>query len=451
MKNAGGYADVLVGLQYGDEGKAKVVDFLANEYDIIARFNGGANAGHTVVSAQGAVKLRQIPSAVFYPDKLLYIGSGCAVGIVQLAEEIRSLQEIGISLKGRLYVSSRCVLVQPVHMHLDQIHGKEIGTTGNGIGPCYADRALRMQDGERVALQIRDLLDDSASALALMHKRYLAQLGTMHGAETQVGVSMQAWSEAWQLVQSYVTDDPLFLVNRVQAGACVLFEGAQSVLLDVMYGDQPYVTSSHTAPSYAYVGGDLPCAYHRKSIGVAKAVMSRVGSGHFPSELGGARSEQYCAEAARNGTGAASERASFDAAELLRSNDAYKQGIALRMLTGEYGTGSGRPRRVGLLDLAQLADVVTLHGIDELFLNKCDCLVYFSDTPQACIPLLAGRGKDRGTVNFPAFTLDGEGIPFELQQILEFIEAQTGCRIRGIGIGPERHQSVYFNETLIGA
>jgi len=454
MKKVAGYADVLVGLQYGDEGKAKIVDLLAREYDIVARFNGGANAGHTVVTRQGTVKLRQIPSAVFYPDKLLYIGSGCAVGVVQLAEEIRSLEELGISLRGRLYVSSRCVLVQPSHIHFDQIHGKEIGTTGNGIGPCYADRALRMSDGRRISLQIRDLLRDSAAAFEMMYERYAAQLGlhALHAEESHADTSMLALQEAWDVVKAYVTDDPLFLVKRVDAGAHVLFEGAQSVLLDVMYGDQPYVTSSHTAPSYAYVGGDLPCRYHRKSIGVAKALMSRVGSGAFPSELGATRSEQYCQHAALNGIGAASEQAGFDALELLRSEDAFKQGIALRMLTGEYGTGSGRPRRVGLLDVGQLADVVALHGVDEIFLNKCDCLAYFSRTPQECVPVYAGKGSDRSIVNFPAFTLEGEEIPFELLQILQFIEEQTACRIRCVGIGPGRDQSVFFNETaLIGA
>lgn len=449
MERACGYADVLVGLQYGDEGKAKVVDLLANEYDVIARFNGGANAGHTVVTHRGMVKLRQIPSAVFYPDKVLYIGSGCAVGIVQLADEIKMLLDQGLSLEGRLFISGQCAVVQPSQMYQDKVHGQEIGTTGNGIGPCYADRALRMQDGKRVSLQIRDLLTDSESAIHLMQYRLekLDSDNSLNGHFKTARRDMAEFARAWAVVKTYVVRDPLFLVKRVKDGARVLFEGAQSVLLDVMYGDQPYVTSSHTSPSYAFVGGDLPCHYHRKTIGVAKAIVSRVGSGPFPSELGGERSAKYCENAALIGSGRTIEFEKFDPQQLLKSGADFDLGIAIRMLTAEYGTGSGRPRRIGLLDLAQLSDAIALHGIDEIFLNKCDCLQYFAKTPLGGIPLLVSRKDATATVYFDSFALEGSSLPMELIKILQFIEQEIGCRIRGIGTGPGRDQSIIFNKT----
>ena len=138
------YADVLVGLQYGDEGKARVVDHLAGEYDVIARFNGGANAGHTIVTPDGTLRLRQVPSGVLHPGVALYIGSGCVIGLQQLASEIEMLAGQGINLAGRLTISDRCPIVQPVHFLSDRQDGGQIGTTGNGIGPCYADLAARM-------------------------------------------------------------------------------------------------------------------------------------------------------------------------------------------------------------------------------------------------------------------------------------------------------------------
>lgn len=437
-----GYADVLVGLQYGDEGKARVVDYLAGEYDVIARFNGGANAGHTIATSDGPLRLRQVPSGVLRPRASLYIGSGCVIGLQQLATEIEMLAAQGIDLGGRLTISDRCPIVQPLHVLADRHDGAQIGTTGNGIGPCYADLATRMRDGERSSFQLRDLVLDESRIFGQM-TRLAAQ---RHG--DSLAAVVNGMRQAWKVVRPFVTDDPVALLRRVEAGANVLFEGAQSVMLDVVHGVQPWVTSSHTLPSYAYVGGDLPCRYHRKTIGVAKAIVSRVGSGPFPTELGAERSEAYCADAARKGCGRADEAATLDPLALFAEADEFSIGVAIRMLSNEYGTGTGRPRRVGLLDVAQLQLAVRQFGVDEVYLNKCDSLAAFALTRDRCIPVVAGA-RERGELRvarFPAFGEDSiptdatAPLPPQLQALLGWLADAIGRPLRGIGLGPERAQ-----------
>jgi len=442
-----GYADVLVGLQYGDEGKARIVDHLAGDYDVIARFNGGANAGHTIDAPGGALRLRQIPSGVLHPSLSLYIGSGCAIGLAELADEMAMLASRGISLHGRLNISDRCPLIQPAHVALDRDDGGSIGTTGNGIGPCYSDHAMRMRGGMRVAFQLRDLVADSEAVFRLLGE-CKKQGGTGAGANARSSavVRMRA---AWRTVRDFVTSEPDHLGTLVEGGARVLFEGAQSVMLDVTHGDQPWVTSSHTVPAYAYVGGDLPAKYHRKTIGVAKAIVSRVGAGPFPSELGGTRSAQYCAAAAAHRGDRYREAARHDPARLLASDDAFDIGTALRVLADEYGTVTGRPRRIGLLDVAQLRTTIRQHGIDEWFLNKCDCLAWFVDTRRQVIPLFDGashRTTEPRIREFPAFSRNAlpqrreDPLPPQLDALLHWLEGAVARRLRGVGLGPARDQ-----------
>jgi adenylosuccinate synthase len=454
------YADVLVGLQYGDEGKAKIVDLIAPEYDIVARFNGGANAGHTVSTPEGRVVLQQVPSAVFRPDCELYIGSGCALNLVKLQNEVELLRTAGIDLNGRLLISDRCAVVQPVHFLLDQRTGAAIGTTGNGIGPCYADRATRARDGVRTNIQLRDLLAAPEETAALMLGAVEAELsrsGAGDDMTEQLGAERErlaAMLQSADLLRGLVTSDRAHLAHRVASGARVLFEGAQSLMLDVVQGDQPFVTSSHTLPGYAYVGGDLPPRYHRHTIGVAKAVVSRVGHGPFPSELGAERSAAYFAEACRTGRGQREEAAEYDPQALLGSPDPYEVGIALRMLTNEYGSGTGRPRRIGLLDLKQLSEQIVQHGVDAVYLNKADCLAHYRDSHYGGIPLqlAAGPAGVPGAARIevlPAFDADAvhaavkqlpdlAGLPGPLLELKEFVEKRIGVPVIGMGLGPER-------------
>ncbi|HWS33351.1 MAG TPA: adenylosuccinate synthetase [Actinoplanes sp.] len=452
-----GYADVLVGLQYGDEGKAKIIDLIAPEYDIIARFNGGANAGHTIDTPYGRVVLQQIPSAVFHPEIMLYIGSGCAINAWKLRKEIELLESSAIDLTGRLIISDRCAVVQPVHFLVDELNSSGIGTTKNGIGPCYADRAARVRDGMRVNFQLCDVLADPDSVLASMRKSMELQLARLEGDTTeqrlQLDGQLNSLLECVERLRPYVETNRRFLTERVAGGARVLFEGAQSVELDVIHGDQPFVTSSHTVPAYAYVGGDLSPRYHRHTIGVAKAIVSRVGKGPFRSELGGERSERYFSDACATGRGSAEEQAEFDPETLLASADPMDLGIALRMMTGEYGAGTGRPRRIGILDLSRLRDAVETFGVNLVYLNKVDCLALYGRSSYQGIPVQLppiAAGADPEIKVLPAFSAGGAGedvpqeLPQELYAFKDVVEGALGVPVAGFGLGPERDNIAQF-------
>lgn len=447
--NSGGYSDVLVGLQYGDEGKAKVIDLLAPGYDIVARFNGGANAGHTVDTPAGAAVLEQVPSGVFHSGIELYIGSGCALTVWKLVAELEMLAELGFD-PGRLTISDRCAIVQPGHVLLDGIDGGEINTTRNGNGPCYAARATRHSGGRRVNLQLRDLLDAPEEPIAAMRREVAVLAPRVTAEEADLAFARLAALPAQvEAIRPLVARRPDHLTARVTAGARVLFEGAQSVMLDVVHGQQPYVTSSHTVPAQAYVGGDLPPRHHRMTIGVAKAVMSRVGSGPFPSELGAERAAAYFERACQEGRGRAEELAEFDPDRLLASDDPFDLGIAMRMLTGEYGSGTGRPRRIGMLDLVQLREIVAAFGIDVLYVNKVDCLELYERSHFGGVPLLTAEDGDVGVTVLAPLRRDaddGAHSTTSLEEIRAVIEEHVGIPVAGMGVGQGRDDLVRFRD-----
>lgn len=465
-----GYADIVLGLQYGDEGKARVVDMLCPDYNIIARFNGGANAGHTIDSKDGGkVALNQIPSGIFYPDTILYIGSGCVVNFEKIALEIEKINNLGINLKGRLKISPQASVIQPHHILIDSLTGKSVGTTKNGIGPCYADRAFRMI-GERLTnIRVGDLLENSEKFFGKM-------LTNLQSAKEQYGLNLENFDtslkplkESFEKVKKYIEKDPLFLQKKVESGTKVLFEGAQSIMLDVCKGSVPYVTSSHTIAAAAYAGGDLSPNYHRKTIGIVKAIMSRVGHGPFVSEFGGKQSEEYCMSQEGEGPkyGKMVEL-QYNLDEYLKSEDEFKMGIGLRILSGEYGTVTTRPRRVGALDLVQLNYAVRMNGVTELIINKCDLLKEYSRTKEGKIRLtnsyeLDGEKIDylpastttyertKGITEFKeAFTQDistinnYEDLPAEMKNLLKHIENFCNCKIVGIGVGPKREEFIHI-------
>lgn len=462
-----GHSDVLVGLQYGDEGKAKVIDMIAGDYDVIARFNGGANAGHTIDTPRGRIVLQQVPSAVFHEHVTLYIGSGCALNLWKLIAEIELIESAGIDLTGRLVISDRCAVVAPTHFVLDGLNSDEISTTRNGIGPCYADRARRVSGGERSNWQLRDLLADTDAVVEVMRRAVEIELGAASGlgadAREETEQRFASIADCVERVRAFAESDPAYLSRRVAAGANVLFEGAQSLMLDVVHGDQPFVTSSHTVPAYAYVGGDLPPRFHRSTIGVAKAIVSRVGNGPFPTELGGEASEEYFDAASRSGRGREAESAEYDAEALLGSDDDYDLGVALRMLTNEYGAGTGRPRRVGILDLDQMRTTVETFGIDVVYLNKVDCLDLYGRSRYEGVPVKttsANTGASTVTV-LPVFSTencdpsDETSLPAGARKLKDFIEEQVHVRVAGFGLGPERERMVRFADApvpdLVGA
>lgn len=467
-----GFADVLIGLQYGDEGKARIVDMIAKDYDVIARFNGGANAGHTIETKDGGkVALNQVPSGIFYPGKILYVGSGCVVNVEKLAIEIEKLKNIKgakIDLSKRLRISCQASVIQPHHLLIDAETGKTIGTTKNGIGPCYADKALRM-DGERLLnIKLGDLLDDPQLYFKKIKENYLAicgKYGMEHAHADMIIASMESF---FNRVKEYIEPDTLFLEKKVQKGAKVLFEGAQSIMLDITKGSVPFVTSSNTVTAAAYVGGDLSPAYHRKTIGVAKAIMSRVGNGPFASEFGGDRSEKYCMAVTDGGMSKYPQavEAKYDIEKLLDSGDYFDIGVALRVLSFEYGTVSARPRRVGMFDLVQLKYAILMNGVNELMINKCDMLNVFARTKRGVLPVVNGYKLDGKEIDYvpgtakayynvkadivykKCFKEDVSAVrkfaklPKELQSLLREIEKFCGCKIGGVGVGPERDQFV---------
>ncbi len=462
-----GFADIVLGLQFGDEGKARVIDNLAQNYDIIARFNGGANAGHTIEKGDLKIALHQVPSGIFYPHTTLYISSGCVVNIEKLADEIQTLQELNLDPDKRLKISSQATIIQPHHILLDELLGKNIGTTKNGIGPAYADRAMRMY-GERLSnIRLADLVDDPEHFFKIIADNLKATQELYQIKVTDTEKEIQTIKAAFEKIKQYVELDPLYMEKRVEQGAKVLFEGAQSVMLDIVKGSMPYVTSSSTIAAAAYMGGDLSPKYHRKTIGVVKAVMSRVGYGPFPSEFGGRKSEEYSLETV-NGqskyTKDSEAKLSIDT--LIKSDDPFEVGIALRVLSGEYGATTKRPRRTGSFDLVLLSYAVKMNGVDELFITKCDVLREYSKTKSTQMPLVTGYTLDEKAIdyvpgatsafyrvkpvikNLKAFSEDISEIrsfaklPKAVSDFVKEVEKASSCKVIGLGVGPKRDQYI---------
>jgi adenylosuccinate synthase len=463
-----GYADVLIGLQYGDEGKARVVDLLAKDYDIVARFNGGANAGHSLVYNNIKLALNQVPAGIFYPDMLLYIGSGCVVNIVKLAKEIQKVEAVGINLKGRLHISSQCSIIQPHHILIDSLTGKAIGTTKNGIGPAYSDKARRMSEDRIVNVRIGALHHEPEEYFDLVKQNYIKEAQINQIEINDVDKQIQELKDSFEQIKEYIQVDTLWMQKQVQNGKKVLFEGAQSIMLDVNKGAIPFVTSSSTIASSAYCGGDLSVNYHRKVIGVAKIIMSRVGNGPFTSEFGGHESEVYCQATNDDGTPTYTQALEINNPidQMMMSDSEFEVGKALRVLSFEYGVVSTRPRRIGKLDMVQLKYACMMNGVDELVVTKFDMLNVYAKTKLNQVPFItkytlnnreidfipsssSSYYKTVGTQeNMPVFAQDITDIrhindlPQEGKDIVDFIQNYTNCKVVGLGVGPERDQYI---------
>jgi len=460
-----GYADVLIGTQFGDEGKGKVVDRVVKDYQLFVRYAGGPNAGHSMQVRDKKIILHQVPSGIFSPSAKLYIGSGCALNLEKLLNEIEEIKNLGISLHGRLKISDRAAVICPVHQELDAIFGKGIGTTSNGIGPAYAARAQRSEGSLQTHIRVAEIIDNPNDAKEMMISNYLGLRGRT-GVEPKGEIDEAAKKilVAGEKLKKYISRDPLYLKREVDRGYNVLFEGAQGAMLDIVQGTVPYVTATSTLAAQAYVGGDLPTKYNRKVIGVCKSIMSRVGNGPFVSEFGGKQSEVYCAEGKKHG--AEFEREKYDIKKLLSSKNPFDLGIALRILGKEYGATTARPRRLGMLDLVALRNVCELNGVDELYLTKLDMLQDFSRTNLPGIPFVTAYhvdGCDNNTIPtleteyrrvqpvityFPPITEDLSNIrryqdlPSSAKNIIQFIGEEAKCKIKGIGVGPEREQFI---------
>jgi adenylosuccinate synthase len=343
-------AYAILGAQWGDEGKGKVVDFLARRADIVARFAGGNNAGHTVINDQGHFSLHQVPSGIFWPQTLSVMGSGVVVNPDPLLEEIESLKERGIDVDGRLLVSQRAHMIMPYHVTIDQLSeiakgNKAIGTTGRGIGPAYADKASR--NGLRMA----DLLDLDAlePRLAEALKHANALITKVYGGEPLSFESVLTQCKEWsERIGPYIGPVEHELHEALDRGGVVVLEGAQGALLDLDHGTYPFVTSSNPTIGGACVGLGLHPQQITGVIGVFKAYCTRVGAGPFPTEL----------------TGDTGER--------------------IRQLAQEFGTTTGRARRVGWFDAVMARYSGRLNGYTSNVLTRLDVLDSF-DSIKVCM------------------------------------------------------------------
>jgi len=354
---------IVVGCQWGDEAKAKIVDFLAVDADYVVRFQGGANAGHTVIVNGNQFIFHLIPAGIMYPDKICIIGNGVVLDPSTLMDEIEELRKRGISVDGRLFISQKAQLVMPYHKLLDRASEKykgnnSLGTTGRGIGPAYRDKAAR------VGIRIVDLLNKDALVSKLERNIMEANeiLTKIYNYEPlDINEIVDSFLEFDQMIDPYVKDISVILNDAVKAGKNILFEGAQGTLLDIDHGTYPYVTSSNTVAGAACIGTGIGPTYINEVIGVMKAYTTRVGNGPFPTEF----------------------------------EDEFARKI--REIGGEFGATTGRPRRCGWFDGVIGTYAARINGLSSLAITKLDVL----DTLEEIKICTGYEYGDRILINFP--------------------------------------------------
>lgn len=373
-------ADIIVGIQWGDEGKGRIVDLYAAEYDVVARFGGGDNAGHQIKVGDTDLALRIVPSGVLNPHVELFIGGGTVVSLTGLLDELDRLAKIGVDIS-RVKISDRTHVVFPYHAAQDRANerarGKSaIGTTGRGIGPAYVDKIARG------GITFGDLARRESLAEKIRQK--LNRMGPLDG-ETLPNESdlVAATLEAADRLAPHVVDGVAWLHERLESGKRILIEGAQGSLLDVGYGTYPYVTSSHTIAGGACIGLGMGPTSIGRVVGVAKAYCTRVGAGPFPSELHDERGER------------------------------------MRQQGGEFGTVTGRPRRCGWFDAVAGRYAVRLNGLTSVALTKLDVLSGFDELQIVTGYRLRGETVDFGAATVPELELLTETMPGWSEDISE--------------------------------
>lgn len=414
----------IVGLQWGDEGKGKIIDCLAADADIIVRFQGGANAGHTIHVGDQKFVLHVVPAGVLYPGKACVIGNGVVIDLKGLVGELEGLEAAGIDT-GRVFLSERAHLVFPFHKRLDEARENQrgegkIGTTKRGIGPCYADKV------SRVGLRVVDLYDENRfrRLLKVSLEEKNAILTALYGQEPLVFDPLfEEYRALAKTLRRRVIDTGKFLDEAIQRNERILYEGAQGVMLDVDHGTYPYVTSSSSSMGGAFSGAGVPPGAIRSPIGVLKAYTTRVGAGPFPTELSGTAAEE------------------------------------LRQAGGEYGATTGRPRRCGYLDLVQIRYAVRISGARRLALTKLDVL----SGQERLRVAVSYEHEGRITTDFPAdlnvlrnvrpifqdlpgFEADigaaagPDDLPPEARDFMRFVEQKVGVPVGFLSTGRQRDQ-----------
>lgn len=415
--------DVLLGLQWGDEGKGKVVDVLTPRYDVVARFQGGPNAGHTLEFEGKKYVLRSIPSGIFQHGQTNIIGNGVVLDPVLFREEAESLEKSGVDLKKILKLSKKIHLIMPTHRLLDAANekakgGAKIGTTGKGIGPTYTDKISRN------GLRLGDVYHNFDKKYAAAGDRHVAMLRSM-GEEPEFSELEQKWLSAIEYIKGYDIVDSEHLVNKLLAdGKSVLCEGAQGTMLDVDFGSYPFVTSSNTICAGACSGLGVAPNKIGEVFGIFKAYCTRVGAGPFPTEL-------------------------FD-----------ETGKLIRDLGHEYGAVTGRERRCGWIDLVALRYAIMINGVTQLIMMKSDVLDGF-DEIKACVayeingervedfPFSIEEDEIKPVyVTLPGWKTDmtamksEDEFPQQFKDYIAFLEKELKTPITIVSIGPDREQTI---------
>ncbi len=418
-------ATVLVGSQWGDEGKGKIVDILSEKFEIVARYQGGANAGHTVIIGDNQYILHLIPSGILRENVICVIGNGVVIDPQALLDEISLLEDNGIIVEGRLFISQNAHLIMPYHKLLDSIGEsgeQKIGTTGRGIGPCYIDKYGRR------GIRIVDLLNrdelERKIRFNLKEKNDLLQK-IYHHEGLDVEAILKEYLEFDKAIDKYIKDVPTFLNQALDEGRTVLLEGAQGTFLDVDHGTYPFVTSSSPTSGGACTGTGIPPNRIDSVLGIVKAYTTRVGNGPFPTEL------------------------------------TEEEGEKLRTIGAEFGATTGRPRRCGWFDAFLVAYSKMINGIDSVAVTKLDVLSHF-DKIKVCVGYEINGKKlkhfptsvDQLSKVTPIYeTLDGwnqnisdcksyDELPSRTKDYLNFISSQAGIKIDIISVGAKRQQTI---------
>ena len=420
--------DVLLGLQWGDEGKGKLVDFITPNYDIIARFQGGANAGHTLIFDGKKYVLHLIPSGIFRDNCINIIGSGVVIDPIALIEEIRLLEQIGIDVKSKLKISKRAHLILPTHRLLDKASelskgNSKIGSTLKGIGPTYMDKTGR--NGIRVG-DINTNLKDKYEELVKKHYDILKSNVNFDKIDISDYVSDRIkWEESIEALKDFdIIDSEYFINIALKEKKTVLAEGAQGSLLDIDYGTYPFVTSSNTTISGVISGLGVPPSSIGNVTGIFKAYTTRVGSGPFPTELDNEIGEK------------------------------------MRKIGSEFGATTGRPRRCGWLDLPALKYACMINGVTELNIMKLDILSEF-ETIKVCVGYNVDGELYKDTIPFDVSVpiepiyIEMKGwnkditnckefneLPQEAKDYIAFIQLETNVPITRVSVGPDRLQTI---------
>ncbi len=399
---------LILGLQWGDEGKGKIVDALCKEGSLVCRFQGGHNAGHTIKVDGSQKVLHLIPSGIMHSSSSCIIGNGVVISLPALNEEIEMLSNSGISFKNRLHISNDCPLILPTHIAIDQVRDKHegIGTTGRGIGPAYEDKVGRR------SLKFGDLADVE------LHKSKIAKLVEYHNQlltkiyeSTPINIDLviNELTSFRKLQTNFGCDTYKILHKSIKEKKDILFEGAQGSMLDIDHGTYPYVTSSSTTAGGVSSGLGVGPKQINKILGITKAYTTRVGEGPFPTEL-------------------------FD-----------EDGATLAKIGHEFGATTGRPRRCGWLDLHALKKIIFINSVTELCITKLDVMDSFKSI-KICIDYEDGKPiykTFQGWLEEISDTKKFENLPIPAQKYISYIEDYLKVPVTVVSVGPDRDQTVH--------